>query len=266
MIEFFVVDEDGDPRDPDDRQPWFGVEDGSVRFADDSLTDPRTESGYEAVVDFEKGKLEGLTDPVSVVRRFQDPPVVAAIPHAHGDGHLFAGQDHRFGDEGELGAFERFEWEQYTNLEEVEPAGRRGHLEPLHGGSRAPVREHVVPDRYSVVHVGKTGFGGGASGDVLVIDTATGDFPNVADRYAEHARQHLEMLVNERPPPVTDPVRLVHAVSGKFTRYAHVRDSEESEEEEAAWIADAREVLPKPNHPDHADVDLLDDAPEPSAE
>lgn len=262
MIEFFVVDEGGDPRDPDDRQPWFGVEDGSVRFADDSLTDPRTGSGYEAVVDFEKGKLEGLTDPVSVVRRFQDPPVVAAIPHAHGDGHLFAGQDHRFGDEGELGAFERFEWEQYTNLEEVEPDGIRGHLEPINSGSGAPVREHVVPDRYSVVEIGTRGGNppGSHSAGLCRLDTSTGEFLGIDDEDgAAHMEHRISRLVPARPTPFRDPVRLLRALEAKLTRWAYVDDDEADR-----TIGDPRAILPKPNHPDHADVDLLEAAPEPS--
>lgn len=242
MIVFFLVD--GDPDRAADRTRWGTVEDGRVHPVDDALVHPETEASFEEFVEFQKTTLRGVTDPVAVTRRFDEPPVVAAIPESDGDGYLRAADARQFGETGELAPFERFEWEQYSNLDALaDDADPRAE----------PRRDHVVPDRFSVVSFEI--IQGGSRGEVGRLDTATDE---VID--SDTSRERFEQYLRGRfagPETYDDPVELLDRFGGKTRKGVTVIDAETGEH-----VTDPRAILPKPNHPDHASVDLLENGPD----
>ncbi|PSQ45950.1 hypothetical protein BRD17_00305 [Halobacteriales archaeon SW_7_68_16] len=143
MIVVYVVAEGATPRNRADRREWGRIEDGAiVATTPDAAADVATLGRFEPFCRRVADDLvDGLADPVAVVRAVDRPRVVAGVPDRHGLATYGRGDEYALATRGDLGPAERDHVAMYENLPFVQ--FRRN----------TPRKNRVVPERYRTVAV-----------------------------------------------------------------------------------------------------------------
>ncbi|WP_302084043.1 hypothetical protein [Salinibaculum rarum] len=150
MIIFYTVPRGGDPTNPAERTEWGRTIDGAIieNHGKDAAPDDFPYKSFKKWVSAEKdGFLEGFSDPLATLQRFNIPPVVAGIParnDADTEQDIFFDGDYayaeRYGDLSEQEHMELTAWEHW-DVATVNP------------GAHDLYKNYDYPDRFNIVVV-----------------------------------------------------------------------------------------------------------------